>query len=65
VKQNDAEGSKDVTPDQEKHQDEGKQTKRLKAEIKTPDPPKKKSLVTTPGKLAKQIEEPITLVTPL
>ena len=53
VKQRDVEGSKDATPDQEKHQDEGEQTKSLKAKIKTPDPPKKQSLVTTSGKSAK------------
>jgi hypothetical protein len=37
----------------------------LEAEIKTPDPPKKQSLVANLGKSAKQIEEPITSVTPL
>jgi hypothetical protein len=41
VKQKDAEGSKYATLGQEKHQDEGEKTKSLKAEIKTPDPPKK------------------------
>jgi hypothetical protein len=41
TKQRDAEGSKDATPNQEKHQDEGEKTKSLKTEIKTPDPPKK------------------------
>jgi hypothetical protein len=80
VKQKDAEGSKDATPDQGKHQDEGEQMKSPEAEIKTPDPPKKQSpeaeiktpdppkkqsLVATPGKSAKQIGEPITSVTPL
>ena len=60
VKQKDAEGSKDATPDQEKHQDEGEKTKSPKAEIKTPDPLKKQILVDTVGKLAKQIREPIT-----
>jgi hypothetical protein len=64
-KQKDAEGSKDATLDQEKHQDKGEKTKNSKAEIKTPDPPKKQSPVTTPGKSAKQIREPITSVTPL
>jgi hypothetical protein len=53
VKQKDAEGSKDATLGQEKHQDEGEKTKSLKAEIKTPDPPKKQILVTTPGQSAK------------
>jgi hypothetical protein len=65
VKQKDAKGSKDATPDQEKHQGEGEKSKSLKAEIKTPDPPKKQSPVTTLGKSAKQIREPITSVTPL
>jgi hypothetical protein len=65
VKQRDVEVSKDATPDQEKHQDEGEKTKSLKTEIKTPDLPKKQSLVTTLGKSAKQIGEPITSVTPL
>jgi hypothetical protein len=41
VKQKDVEGSKDATPSQEKHQDGGEKTKSPKAEIKTPDPPKK------------------------
>jgi hypothetical protein len=41
TKQKDAEGSKDATPDQGKHQDEGEQTKSPGAEKKTPDPPKK------------------------
>jgi hypothetical protein len=49
VKQIDAEGSKDATLGQEKHHDEGEQTKSSKAEIKTPDLPKKKSPVTTLG----------------
>jgi hypothetical protein len=80
IKQKDAEGSKDVNPDQEEHQDKGEQPrsprtdnktpdppkkKSSRAEIKTPDPPKKQSPVTTPGKSAKQIGEPITSVTPL
>jgi hypothetical protein len=65
VKQKDVEGSKDVTPGQEKHQDEGEKTKSLKAEIKTPNPPKKQSLVTTPGQSTKKIGDPITSVTPL
>jgi hypothetical protein len=65
VKQKDVESSKDATPSQEKHQDEGEQTKRPKVEIKTPNPSKKKSLVTTPRQSVKQIEEPITSVTPL
>jgi hypothetical protein len=65
VKQKDAEGSKDATLDQEKHQDEGEKTKSLKVEIKPLDLPKKQSLVTTPGKSVKQIGEPITSVTPL
>jgi hypothetical protein len=55
VKQKDAEGSKDATPSQEKHQDGEEQTKSPKAEIKTPDLPKKQTPVTTPGQSAKQI----------
>jgi hypothetical protein len=43
TKQKDAEGSKDATPDQGKHQDEGEQTKNPEAEKKTPDPPKKQN----------------------
>jgi hypothetical protein len=39
--------------------------KSLKAEIKTPDPPKKQSPVTTLGQSTKQIVEPITSITPL
>jgi hypothetical protein len=80
AKQKGAEGSKDATPDQGKHQDEGEKTKSLEAEEKTPDPPKKQipeveiktlnppkkqSPVATPGKSVKQIGEPITSVTPL
>jgi hypothetical protein len=41
VKQKYVEGSKDATPDREKHQDEGEKTKNSKEEIKTLDPPKK------------------------
>jgi hypothetical protein len=37
TKQKDAEGSKDATPDQGKHQDEGEQMKNSKAEKKTRD----------------------------
>jgi hypothetical protein len=80
TKQKDAEGSKDATPDQGKHQGEGEQTKNPEAEkknpdspkkqnpetgIKTPEPPKKQIPVDTPGKSTKQIEDPITSVTPL
>jgi hypothetical protein len=65
VKQKDAEGSKDVNPDQGKHQDEEEKTKSPKEETKTLDPPKKQSPVTTPEKLVKHIREPITSVTPL
>jgi hypothetical protein len=49
-KQKDVEGSKDVTPDQGKHEDEGEQTKSSEVEIKTLDPPKKHSLIATLGK---------------
>jgi hypothetical protein len=65
VKQKYAEGSKDATPGQEKHQDGGEQTKSLKVEIKTPDPPKKQTLVSTSGQSTKQIGDHITSVTPL
>jgi hypothetical protein len=65
AKQKEAKGSKDATPDQGKHQDEGEQTKSPETEIKTPDPPKKQSPVATTGKSAKQVGEPITSVTPL
>ena len=34
-------------------------------ETKTSDPPKEKDSLVTPGKVAKQIGEPITSVTPL
>ena len=80
TKQKDVEGSKDATPDQGKHQDKEEQTKNPEAEEKTLDPPKKQNPETeiktlepskkqnpvdTPGKMVKQIEEPITSVTPL
>jgi hypothetical protein len=80
MKQKDVEGSKDATPDQGKLQDEEEQKKDPEAEektldppkeqnpeteIKTPKPPKKQNLVDTPGKLAKQIGETITSITPL
>jgi hypothetical protein len=65
VKQKDVEGSKDVTPSQEKHQDEEEQTKSPKAEINTPDPPKEQTPVTTTGQLAKKIGDPIASITPL
>jgi len=59
------EGSKDVTLGQEKHQDGEEQTKSTKVEIKTPDPPKKQTPVTTPGQSVKQIGDPIASITPL
>ena len=65
VQQKEAEGSKDATPSQEKHQDGEEQTKSPKTEIKTPEPPKKQTLVTTPGQPAKKIGDPITSITPL
>jgi hypothetical protein len=65
VKQKDVEGSKDATLGQEKHQDGGEKAKCLKAEIKTPDPSKNQTPVTTLGQSAKQIGDPITSVTPL
>jgi hypothetical protein len=65
AKQKDAEGSKDVTPSQEKHQDEGDKTKSPKEEINTPNPLKKHIPATTLGQSMKQIGEPITSVTPL
>jgi hypothetical protein len=37
----------------------------MKEEIKTPDPPKKQTPVTTLGQLTKQIGDPIVSVTPL
>jgi hypothetical protein len=43
TKLKDAEGSKDATPNQGKHQDEGEQTKNSEAEKKTPYPPKKQN----------------------
>ena len=65
MKQKYSEGSGDATLGQEKHQDEGEKTKSLNIEIKTPDPLKKQSPVTTSVQSAKQIGDPITLVTPL
>jgi hypothetical protein len=65
VQQKEAEGSKDTTPRQEKHQDRGEQTRSPKPEMKTPDPPKKQTPVTTPGQSAKQIGDPIASITPL
>jgi hypothetical protein len=41
VKEKEVEGSKDATPNQEKHQDREEQTRSPKIEIKTPEPPKK------------------------
>jgi hypothetical protein len=65
VKQKEAEGSKDATPSQEKHQDGEEQTRSPKTEIKTPEPPKKQTPITTPGQRAKKIRDPITSITPL
>jgi hypothetical protein len=65
VKQKYAKGSKDVTPSQEKHQDGEVKTKSPKTEIKTLDPPKKQTPVTTLGQPAKKIGDPITSITPL
>jgi hypothetical protein len=76
----DAEGPKDAALGSGKIQDEGKQTKKPEAEAlnldppkkhnpetetKTPKPLKKQDPVVTPGKVVKQIGEPITSVTPL
>jgi hypothetical protein len=47
--QKEAEGSKDSAPRKEGHQDGEEHTRSSKLEIKTLDPPKKKTLVTTPG----------------
>jgi hypothetical protein len=49
VQQKEAIGSKDVAPSQKKHQDGEEKTKSLKPEIKTLEPPKNQTLVTTPG----------------
>jgi hypothetical protein len=65
VQQKEAKGSKDTVPKKEKHQDRGEQTRSLKPEMKTPDPPKKKTLVTTLGQSTKQIRDPIASITPL
>jgi hypothetical protein len=65
VQQKEAEGSKDKAPRQEKHQDRGEQTKSLKPEMKTPDPLKKKTPVTTLVQLVKKIRDPIASITPL
>jgi hypothetical protein len=64
-KQKEAEGSKDSAPRKEGHQDGEEQTRSPKLEIKTPDPPKKQTLVTTPGQSAKKIRDPIASITPL
>jgi hypothetical protein len=53
VQQKEAEGSKDTTPRQEKHQDRGEQTGSLKPEMKTPDLPKNLTPYATPGQSAK------------
>jgi hypothetical protein len=66
VKQKEVEGSKDATPSQKKkHQDGEEKTRGPKIEIKTPDPPKNHTLVTTPEQPAKQIGDPIASITPL
>ena len=80
TKQKDSEDPKDAIPDSAKHQDEEEQTKNPKTEvktsdppkkqnpeteIKTPEPPKKQNPADTPGKLVKQVREPIISVTPL
>jgi hypothetical protein len=65
VQQKGAEGSKDSAPRKEGHQDGEEQTKSSKPKIKTPDPSKNQNPVTTPGHLTKQIEDPITSITPL
>jgi hypothetical protein len=64
VKRKDAGGSKDGTTSQEKHQDGEEKTKSPKTETKTPNPPKKKTLVTILGQPAKQIGDPIASITP-
>jgi hypothetical protein len=65
VQQKEAEGSKDITPRQEKHQVRGEQTGSPKPEMKTLDPPKKQTPVSTPGQSSKKIRDPITSITPL
>jgi hypothetical protein len=65
LKQKKYEGSKDATPTQEKHQDREEKTRSPKIEIKTPEPPKMQTPVTTPGKPTKKIEDHIASITPL
>ena len=65
VQQKGAEGSKDSASRKEEHYDGEEQTKSMKLEIKTPDLPTKKTLVTTPGHSAKKTEDPTASITPL
>jgi hypothetical protein len=65
VQQKGAKGSKDSSPRKEEHQDGEEQTKSPEPEIKTPDPPKQQTPVTTLGQSAKKIGDPITSITPL
>jgi hypothetical protein len=65
VQQKEAEGSKDTTPRQEKHQDRGEQTGNPKPEMKNPDPSKEPTVDATPGQSAKKIRNPIASITPL
>ena len=65
VQQKEAEGSKDTTPRQEKHQVRGEQTGSPKLEMKTLVPLKKKNPVTTLGQSTKKIRDPIASITPL
>jgi hypothetical protein len=65
VQQKKVEGSKASGPRQEEHQDREKKTRSPKPEMKTPDPPKEQTPVTTPGHSAKKTEDPIASITPL
>ena len=53
VQQKEAEGSKDSTPRKEEHQNGEEKTRSLKPEIKTPNPSKKQTPVTTPDQSSK------------
>ena len=60
-----ANGSKDLGPDQEENQEKKKQTGGPKQEAEIPNPPSKLASVVTPGKSSKQIGSPIVFVSPL
>jgi hypothetical protein len=65
VKKIKAEGSKGSVPNQEGQQDKEEQARGLKPEAEASSPPSESTSIITPRKSSKQVENPITSITPL